>query len=101
MFDWKDYRDENQVKTMSLDAVEFVRRFLMHVLPSGFHRIRYYGLFANRHRAANLERCRYLLGVPSASESEAESQEAANDELESWEERMLRLTGIDPTLCPA
>ncbi len=48
VFDWKDYRDDNKVKTMSLDTVEFVRRFLMHVLPSGFHRIRYYGLFANR-----------------------------------------------------
>ena len=102
VFDWKDYRDESKVKTMSLDAVEFLRRFLMHVLPSGFHRIRYYGLFANRHRAVNLERCRYLLGVPTDAVPEA--LEAANDEPsepESWEERMLRLTGIDPTLCPA
>jgi len=65
VFEWKDYRDDSKVKVMSLEAVEFLRRFLMHVLPSGFHRIRYYGLFANRHRAANLERCRYLLGVPS------------------------------------
>ena len=99
VFDWKDYRDGSKVKTMSLDAVEFLRRFLMHVLPSGFHRIRYYGLFANRHRATNLERCRYLLGV--ASESDTPTEVAANDEPsepESWEERMLRLTGIDPTL---
>ena len=103
VFDWKDYRDENKMKEMSLDAVEFLRRFLMHVLPSGFHRIRYYGLFANRHRSANLERCRYLLGVPSASVPESQI-EAANDEPsepESWQERMLRLTGVDPTLCPA
>ncbi len=100
VFDWKDYRDESKVKTMNLDAVEFLRRFLMHVLPSGFHRIRYYGLFANRHRAANLELCRELLGVVSDPQtSETSSDESS--ELESWEERMLRLTGIDPTLCPA
>jgi len=102
VFDWKDYRDDNKVKVMSLEAVEFLRRFLMHVLPSGFHRIRYYGLFANRHRAANLERCRYLLGVPQEPLPEADA--AANDEAsetEGWEERMLRLTGVDPTLCPA
>ena len=103
VFDWKDYRDDNQVKTMSLGAVEFLRRYLMHVLPSGFHRIRYYGLFANRHRAANLERCRYLLGVVDESEAATSTPAAANDESEpeSWEERMLRLTGVDPRLCPA
>lgn len=101
VFDWKDYRDDGEVKQMSLEAVEFVRRFLMHVLPPGFHRIRYYGLLANRDRAANLERCRYLLGV--VIEATAEPEAAANDEPsepESWQERMLRLTGIDPTLCP-
>ena len=100
VFDWKDYRDDGQVKVMSLDAVEFLRRFLMHVLPSGFHRIRYYGLLANRYRAANLERCRYLLGVAI----DATPETAANDEPsepETWQERMLRLTGVDPTLCPA
>ncbi|MCP4200727.1 MAG: IS91 family transposase [bacterium] len=102
VFDWKDYRDDGKVKVMSLDAAEFLRRFLMHVLPSGFHRIRYYGLLANRHRATNLERCRYLLGV--VTETKPDPQAAANDEPsepESWQERMLRLTGIDPTLCPA
>ncbi len=99
VFDWKDYRDESKVKAMSLDAVEFLRRFLMHVLPSGFHRIRYFGLLANQHRSANLELCRELLGVASvpASETDAANDEADN---EPWEERMLRLTGIDPTLCP-
>lgn len=103
VFDWKDYRDDNQVKTMSLEGVEFLRRFLMHVLPSGFHRIRYYGLFANRHRATNLERCRDLLGVAVDPDTGDATRVAANDEpeSESWEERMLRLTGIDPTLCPA
>ena len=102
IFDWKDYRKDGQVQEMSLDAVEFIRRFMMHVLPPGFHRIRYYGLLANRHRATNLERCRYLLGV--VTETEPDLPAAANDEpaeSESWEERMLRLTGIDPRICTA
>ena len=47
---------------MTLDAIEFVRRFLMHVLPSGFVRIRHYGFLANRHRREKLMRCRELLG---------------------------------------
>ncbi len=98
VFDWKDYRDDNQVKVTRLEAVEFLRRFLMHVLPSGFHRIRYYGLLANRHRTVNLERCRVLLGVVIEPVPEAANDEAS--EAEGWEERMLRLTGVDPTLCP-
>jgi Putative transposase/Transposase zinc-binding domain len=61
-FRWKDYADGNQQKVMALQAVEFVRRFLLHVVPSGFVRIRHYGLQANRVRAKNLARCRILLG---------------------------------------
>ena len=53
-------------KVMRLSAGEFLRRFLLHVLPDGFHRIRHYGLFANGHRAAMLARCRELLDVPPA-----------------------------------
>jgi hypothetical protein len=55
-FRWKDYRDGNRQKTMTLDGAEFVRRFLIHVLPDRFHRIRYYGFFGNCHRARKLER---------------------------------------------
>ncbi len=51
---------------MTLDAAEFIRRFLMHVLPSGFHRIRHYGLFAGTVRARNVERARQLLAAPKA-----------------------------------
>jgi hypothetical protein len=51
---------------MTLDADEFIRRFLIHVLPDGFHRIRYYGFLGNRHRARKLERCRELLGMATA-----------------------------------
>jgi hypothetical protein len=62
-FRWKDYAQGNQQKVMALDAVEFIRRFLQHVVPSGFVRIRHYGLLGNRVRTKNLARCRALLGV--------------------------------------
>ena len=66
-FRWKDYRVEGSKrwKTMTLTAAEFIRRFLIHVLPKGFHRIRHYGLFANGNRAANLTTVRALLAVPA------------------------------------
>ena len=64
-FRWKDYRAKgrDRHKVMTLASDEFIRRFLIHVLPSGFHRIRHYGLFANGGRAENLARARQLLGV--------------------------------------
>ena len=62
-FRWKDYAHGGRRGTMTLAAVEFVRRFLMHVLPSGFVRVRHYGLLANRHRQEKLARCRELLGM--------------------------------------
>src|SRR5438552_9891049 len=61
-FRYKDYRHDAQPKTMSLEAAEFIRRFLLHVLPAGFQRIRYYGFLGNRHRKETLARCRHLLG---------------------------------------
>jgi hypothetical protein len=64
-FQWKDYAHGQRRRTMTLDAVEFVRRFLLHVLPRGFHRIRHYGLLANRHRATALAHCVQLLGKPA------------------------------------
>jgi hypothetical protein len=66
---WKDYRikGRDRLKIMTLDAAEFIRRFLMHVLPSGFHRIRHYGLFAGTVRAHNIERARQLLAALQAS----------------------------------
>jgi len=62
-FGWKDYAHGGRPGIMALDAVEFVRRFLMHVLPSGLVRVRHYGLLANRHRREKLARCRELLGM--------------------------------------
>jgi hypothetical protein len=66
-FRWKDYRanGRHRSKVMRLHVGEFMRRFLLHVLPTGFHRIRHYGLFANGQRAQNLDRCRRALNVPS------------------------------------
>jgi hypothetical protein len=66
-FTWKDYRldgAERYNRVMTLDTSEFIRRFLMHVLPSGFHRIRYYGFLTCQTRAKNIERIRELLAVP-------------------------------------
>ena len=62
----EDYRikGRDRLKTMTLDAGEFIRRFLLHVLPGGFHRIRHYGLFAGAARANNIERARQLLVAP-------------------------------------
>ena len=69
-FRWKDYRIEGpgRWKTMTLTPHEFIRRFLMHVLPSGFHRIRHYGLLASGTRAVNIARARQLLAMPTCSE---------------------------------
>jgi hypothetical protein len=72
-------------------AVEFLRRFVAHVLPDGFQRIRHHGLHANRRDHATLERCRALLGAPPPAPAEAETVAAA----------VLRLTGVDVLRCPA
>ena len=66
-FRWKDYADANAAKTMTLGGVEFVRRFLQHVLPGGFVRIRHFGFLANRCRDEKLALCRTLLGTPSST----------------------------------
>ena len=78
-FEYKDYADGNQAKVMSLAATEFIRRFLLHILPSGFARIRQYGFLSNRERRKKLASCRVMLGVsapsPSASIRKQESTE--------------------------
>jgi hypothetical protein len=89
-FAYKDYKHEQRQKVMTLSADEFLRRFLMHVLPDGFQRIRHYGLLGNRHRAENLARCRELLGVV------APTTETQRD----YRERYRQLTGQDPLRCP-
>ncbi len=90
-FHWKDYRDGGQ-KTMALAADEFIRRFLIHVLPSGFQRIRYYGFLGNRHRSQKLALCRQLLHMPAP---------AARLQTGDYRQDVRQLTGIDLTRCPA
>ena len=92
-FRYKDYRHNAQQKTMTLEAGEFIRRFLLHVLPEGFQRIRYYGFLANRYRVEKLAHCRELLDMPAP---EPPTFEAANDYRERYEE----LTGSSLRDCP-
>jgi hypothetical protein len=75
-FRWKDYRHHHRAKTMSLDAFEFIRRFLLRTLPDGFHRIRHYGCLANGHRADKLALCRKLLAVAPDTVSRTVTQDA-------------------------
>ena len=66
-FSWKDYRQNSKAKVMTLNAEEFIRRFLLHSLPDGFHRIRHYGFLANGGRSDKLALCRQLLAFRIAS----------------------------------
>jgi hypothetical protein len=89
-FRWRDYADGDRLKVMELEVDEFLRRFLLHVVPDGFVRIRHFGLLANRRRAAALAQCRVLLTQPPPS---VELPETVRD-------LMLRVTGIDIERCP-
>ena len=79
-FKWKDYRarGDARYKLMTLAANEFIRRFLIHVLPDGFHRIRHYGLFANANRIVNIALARRLLAVPDPASSSRDSNGTEN-----------------------
>ncbi len=79
-FYWKDYADGNQQKTMALDGVEFIRRFLLHVVPSGFMRIRHFGFLAHGHRAEKLELCRRLLNVEQAPDTKPAIDQSTTEE---------------------
>jgi hypothetical protein len=91
-FRWKDYRDASRCKTMALAAGEFIRRFLLHVLPTGFQRIRYYGFLANRYRAQKLTLCRQLLQMAQP----VRATEVKKDYRDQYEE----LTGVSLKTCP-
>jgi hypothetical protein len=90
-FRWKDYRDGNRQKTMTLDGGEFMRRFLIHVLPDGFHRIRYFGFLGNCQRARKLALCRELLGM---------APPAPDDPPADFRDRFEALTGRSLRECP-
>lgn len=76
-FRWKDYRHHSKSKVMTLDAHEFIRRFLLHTLPDGFHRIRHYGFLANGQRAEKLALCRRLLDVMPTSSAAKQNDDGA------------------------
>jgi hypothetical protein len=76
-FRWKDYRRQGKSKLLTVRPDEFIRRFLLHTLPDGFHRIRHYGFLANGHRAAKLALCRKLLAVPAPAPMIAPADEAS------------------------
>jgi hypothetical protein len=91
-FHWKDSRDGHPQKAMTLAADEFIRRFLLHVLPAGFHRIRYDGFLGNRDRHEKLARCRHLLGMtpPHVPPSESTLPKDYRDRYEDLTGRSLR-----------
>ncbi len=90
-FSYRDRKNRNRSRTMSLKADEFIRRFLLHVLPAGFMRIRHFGFLANRSRQQKLDRCRVLLGVAQPSSIGKKSAR----------QLMLEVTGFDLARCPA
>ncbi|MBP2236106.1 hypothetical protein J2Z31_002620, partial [Sinorhizobium kostiense] len=78
-FRWKDYRHGDRQKVMTVSTDEFIRRFLLHVLPEGFHRIRYYGFLGNRYREQKLAHCRDLLGMPIPEPSQSQAPKEYRD----------------------
>jgi len=90
-FRYRDRSDDNKEKQLTLSADEFIRRFLLHVLPSGFTKIRYYGFLAHANKKACLELIRTLIGATTEYEQKL---------VENVQEMMLRLTGIDICCCP-
>ncbi len=91
-FIWRDYADGNKKKIMRLEASEFIRRFMLHVLPEKFVKIRYYGLLANRKSNTMLSQCRKLLADAAQPKKKNGS--------ETWQEFLLRVCGMDLITCP-
>jgi len=99
-FRWKDYRDGDAQKTMTLTASEFIRRFLIHVLPLGLQRIRYYGFLGNRYRQEKLERCRQLLQMKVVAPAPLDPARTAPTGPADYRDRLEALTGVNLRECP-
>jgi hypothetical protein len=95
-FNWKDYRDNDQ-KTMTLSAEEFIRRFLIHVLPEAFQRIRYYGFLSHRCRSEKLPLCRRLLAMPAVAPEPRPGDPPGDDNVDDFDQK---LTGSSRRQCP-
>ncbi len=90
-FTFRDYHDNDKVKETSLGLFEFIRRFLLHILPPEFFKIRYYAILSNRQKNTKLKKCQKILGsVINQQESEKID----------WRQLIQKLTGIDPEVCP-
>ncbi len=92
-FKWRDYSDANKTKIMELPANEFIHRFILHVLPAGFFRIRYFGFLCSRFKKEKLKQCSAVLKTEIKSKPNQEQKM-------SWQEILLNLTGQDVLLCP-
>ena len=92
VFTWKDRAHNNTIKEMKLDATEFIRRFLLHVLPRGFKKIRHFGFLSPRYKKNNIKIIRALV--------QDDGQEFTQPDIESLEDMMQRLTGINIKACP-
>lgn len=90
-FKWKDYANQNKKKVMELDGQEFIRRFLLHVLPLKFVKIRHYGILSNRNKKTKLARCQEIFGI---------QKEKALTTAQTWEELIFKIRGIDVRKCP-
>ncbi|MFL0246072.1 IS91 family transposase [Candidatus Clostridium stratigraminis] len=88
-FKWRDYKDRNKEKHMTISAEELIRRFLMHILPERFVKIRHFGILGNRNKKTKLEECKKLTGAKLTSIKKL-----------SMEEVLLKLTGLDIRICP-
>jgi hypothetical protein len=92
-FRYRDRKDNDRIKPMTLDASEFIRRFLLHILPDGFVKIRHYGILSNRSRNTKLGLCKRLLRGDCPHERREKKSE-------SWQDLLTRITGHDPRICP-
>ncbi len=92
-FRYRDRKDNDRIKPMTLEATEFIRRFLLHILPDGFVKIRHYGILSNRKRNTKLGLCKRLLSVDCRHEGREKKSE-------SWQDLLTRITGHDPRICP-
>ena len=92
-FKWRDYKDNNKQKFMTLKVEEFIRRFLMHILPYNFMKIRHYGILSNRNRNSKLKKCKILLEIISERNTDFIKKL-------SVQELLMKLTGVDISKCP-
>lgn len=90
-FKWRDYREEKKEKVMTVTAEEFIRRFLLHILPGRFTKIRHYGLLASRNKTTRLRLCKKLTGTP---------EKLKPKEKASYLQLLMKLTGKDFSICP-